>query len=309
MPRRSFRAALLLLAVLAVFGSVTAAAADPFFPDPRTSVVVTRLTVTDGKGWLVLQPRIGQDTTIGFEVSIPAGTGSWSGSPHVLAPELGIACVRKPGPDLHYLCGSDGTDPERGADPEQDPATLPSGGYQISIPVTRSGPATGLTRATTFWEVNPSYGAVSYASDTFPVVDAAHVRSNAEVRSLHTGSQPSFPGYDVGDIAVTMTVVPGERVHALDLQLPPADWRVVAYQLRSRVTCTLSEAEDAPLIHCAASNPGVDFPAGRYPFVVKVAVPAAEDDSAGQDAAVALTVNGNAPAVQDTFGWVSPFSY
>ena len=235
-------------------------------------------------------------------MTIPAGDGAWSGSPSIAVPDLGISCVRQAGPDLHYLCGS------KDAYSDPQPLPLPSGGYQISIPVTRTGPVAGLAGATSFWEINPSYGSVSYASDTFPVVDGTHFRSTGEVRSLYTGIGGSVSGRDQGDIAVTMTVVPGERVHAVDLQLPPADWQLLAWQLGPQISCRLAGGPAAPVIHCAAATNRY-FPLGRYPFVVKVGVPPAEDTSSGQDATVALAVNGADPVIQDTFGWYTAFSY
>lgn len=303
MLRRLLRAALVLLAAGSVFAGMTAAYADPFFPDPKTSVMVTRLTVTDGKGWLVLQPRIGHDTAIGFGVRIPAGAGSWTGPAAIAVYDMGIRCVRLAGPDLNYQCGSDGAD---GQDP---PPLLPSGGYQITIPVTRTGAVTGLTGATNFWEVSPYDGPVSYNSDTFPVVDGTHFRSTAEVRNFYTGLLPSSLHRDRGDIAVTMTVVPGERVHAVDIQLPPADWRLLAYQLHPLVDCQLTGAPTAPLIHCAPITAGRDFPAGRYPFVIKVDLPEDEDFSLGQPGTVALGVNGADPVIGDTFGWYNALIY
>ena len=304
MLRRSLRAALVLLATGALFAAgTTAAHADPFFPDPKTSVTVSRLTVTDGKGWLVLQPRIGHDQTIGFEVSIPAGDGSWSGPASIPVYDMGISCVRQAGPGLDYLCGSNGFDWEN------PPPLLPSGGYQITIPLTRTGSITGLTGRTDIWEENPFDGPYSFYSDSFPVVDGTHFRSTAEVRGLLTNLPVNGSAYDLGDIAVTLTAVPGERVHAIDVQLPPADWGIVAWQQNSWITCRLSGGPAAPLIHCASINSNVDFPAGRYPFVVKVRIPSSEDDSSGQDATVALTVNGAAPLIQDTFQWTSPFPY
>ncbi len=303
MLRRLVRAALVLLSTTAVFGALVPAHADPFFPDPKTSVTVSRLTVTDGKGWLVLQPRIGQDQTIGFEVGIPAGDGAWSGPSRVAVLDMGISCVRQAGPGLDYLCGSSGFDWEN------PPPILASGGYQITIPVTRTGPITGLTGRTSIWEENPFDGPYSFYSDSFPVVDGTHFRSTGEVRGLLTALPVNGSAFDLGDIAVTLTAVPGERVHAIDIQLPPADWGIVAWQLNAYYTCRLSGGPAAPLIHCASIHANVDFPSGRYPFVVKVRIPAAEDTSSGQDATVALTVNGAAPLVQDTFQWTSPFPY
>lgn len=302
MQRRILRAVLAVLPIAGVFVGASPAHADPFFPDPQTSVVVTRLTVAAGRGWLVLQPRIGHDTAIGFEVTIPAGAGSWSGPATIPLLDMGISCVRRAGPDLDYLCGSD----DAWADPS--PALLPSGGYQVSIPVTRTGPVTGLIGATKYWEINPYEGAVSYASDTFPVVDPTHFFSTAEVRNFYTDVSSPYYKKDRGDIAATMTVVPGEYVHEIDFRLPPADWRLDAWSPRSNVECDLTGAPAAPLIQCVYSWQQ-SFPTGRYPFVVRVEVPTDEDFSAGQQASVALPVNGAAPEVQDTFGWFTTIHY
>ena len=299
MRRRILRPLVMLLPIVAVFAGMTEAHADPYFPDPHTSVVVTRLTISHGNGWLVLQPRIGHDTAIGFQVSIPAGAGSWSGPAVVPVPELGISCVRKAEPDLDYLCGSDGTDSD------SPPFLLPSGGYQISIPLSRTGSITGLTGATSFWQVNRSEGPAAYPSDSFPVVDATHFLSTAEVRNFYTSSQQTLFGDDIGDLPVTMTVVPGEQVHAVDIRLPPGDWGLLDYDFHPRIHCQLEGDRATPTIHCASLRPTINYLPGRYPYVFRLELPATEDDSAGRPGFVALTVNADPTTVQDTFGWFS----
>ncbi len=300
--RRLLRGAVGLLAIAGVLAPTSPARADPFFPDPATSVVVTRLSVSAGRAWLVLQPRIGRDTAIGFEVTIPAGNGVWSGPSSIPVPDMGIRCVPKAGPDLDYLCGSD----DAWADPL--PPLLPGGGYQISIPVTRAGPVDGLTGSTKYWEVNPYEGAASYASDTFPVVGSGHFLSTAEVRNFYTDVGSRYYQRDRGDIAATMTIVPGEHVHEIDFRLPAADWRLLAWSPRPYVSCRLTGGPAAALISCVYAWQR-DFPAGRYPFVVKVDLPAAEDFSGGQLATVALAVDGAAPELQDSFGWFTTVHY
>jgi len=271
------------------------ASADSGGPAATTSVVVTRLSVADGQGWLTLQARLGDHDSTGFEVEIPAGDGSWSGRAEVYVADLDAHCRLQAGPDLHYVCAP--TDPA---------ARLPGGGYQVTIPVTRTGDVTGLTGST--WVDAPTGDGEtgSYSSDTFPVYDDLHPRSTAEVRTAPVTPDPDSQG-GAATVAVTTTVVPKDSVSALDVALPPGGWRITGSNTRTHdVRCSLLAAGTAtgtatPSVHCVPmAAAGGAFPAGRYQLVLRLVFTGDTELATSQ---VALTTSAAGPEAQDTFDW------
>jgi hypothetical protein len=341
-------AALSAAACSAVLG-VGPASAAASGPDDLTSVVVTRLSITGGRGWLVLQPRIGLRPSVGFEVFVRAGGPlgqtpcpgcTWGGPPVVHVPEMGIDCRRVPGsytwdggpwPDLHYVCGARNEEDEdpvwpccgmtgrsvhRDGDPP--PAELPSGGYQISIPVTRTGPVDGLTGYAWMNAVDETYPTVrSYSPDTFPVLDGSHYRSTAEVRAAVLVPDPDGSA-DRTKLSLTTTIVPGESITAVDVSLPDYGWRIIGSNAAThQVRCGVVPGPDSPVLHCQPAAADGSLPAGRYPLALTLGTtrrPAppcyAEPTSPTCWASrVSLTAAGVSPQVQDTFRWDDPHRY
>lgn len=301
-PTSPRRKALLLglstaLAVILLTVQAGASRADPVGPDLATSSVVSRLSIVGGKGWVTVQPRIGSGSVTGFEVVVPAAGGTWGGAADIAVPELGIHCRLGPGPDLRYSCGTTTTTDVR-------PTLLPRGGYQVTLPVTRTGSLTGLTGLpgrTWMAALNGSGEVDSYGLDTFPVIDGSHYRSSAEVRGAPSSADPaSSTGGILAILPLTVTVVPGEVITALDVPLPSASMRIAGTNGAGLGIACVVRATPAPsVLHCTAGSGG--FPAGRYQLVVNLRA----DGPTSGPGTVALTAAGGASEVQDSFAWTS----
>ena len=334
-PIRRALAALSAAACAAVLaaGPANAGASGP---DAVTSVVVTRLSimtvgfgqdgVSHGRGWLTLHPRIGTKPSAGFEVFIPAGDGEWSGPPLVNVAEMGISCRRVSGtqdvdtirPDLHYVCGnrtSDDEDPTRTEEGYWPPIVLPSGGYQVSIPVTRTGSVDGLT-GLAWMNAADSDGMVrSFSPDTFPL--QPQYRSTAEVRTAPLVPDPDGAGGQA-KLSLTTTIVPRESITALDVSLPDYEWRIIGSNAAAHdVRCAVLSGPDSPTLHCqptAAANGSL--PVGRYHLALTLGFQPAPQrpptcSITEQDcnrAHVSLTAAGRSSEVADTFYWDRPTS-
>lgn len=311
---RGARGLLLGLAAVAVAlaGSpLPAAHAFPEGPSEAvTTSVVTRLTLdADGVGWLTVHPRFSTTLYVGFDVSIPAGDGAWTGPARVPVPELGTVCVLDPGPDLHYRCGQTRT--------EDPPEQLPVGGYQVSFRVRHSGSTAGLRGTSSVYAVT-SYSddyLTEYIGrrneDMFPVYRSPHYRSSAEVRMVPV-DWPGWPASsrNVAELGTSVTVVPGERVTALDLDLGGIQWRATGSNAaRHGIQCFVRRVA-VPALHCKPA-PGRDgFPVGRFQLVVDLSyggVPPIHipDWRSDPRSSVALTVDGGPSAVIDDFYWAN----
>lgn len=299
-PRRAARLTGLSTALAATLLLLQAGAshADPGGTDLATSSVVSRLSIVDGKGWLTVQPRIGTGSVTGFEVVVPAAGGSWSGPADIAVPELAIHCRLGPGPDLHYSCGTTAMTGDR-------ITVLPRGGYQVTLPVTRTGSLdalTGLPGQTWMKAVNADGELSSYGFDTFPVFDGRHYRSSAEVRTAPSVADPaSTTGGVVAILPITMTIVPGEVITALDVPLPSASMRIVGTNaVGYGIACAVRATADLSVLHCA--GPSGAFPAGRYQLVVNLRA----DRPVLGDGTLALTAAGGTSEPQDSFAWSAP---
>jgi hypothetical protein len=279
-------------AVLSLTGSafVLAAApasADPTDPtvvavDPGNTTVVTRLSITDGRGWLTLHAHSSSAT--GLEVRVPAGNGSWSGSPDVYMPEQDAHCSRQTGPDLHYLCLPSSGEPR-----------LPSGAFSVSIPVTRIGSVEGLTGSA--WA---SAGASGGYVDTFPVLPGSHYRSTAEVRTAPVTTDAD--GIEErATVSTTMTILPNEAITAVDITPPTVtgDYRFISSNVAGHgVRCT-PRWNGSPVVHCWPSDASArGLPAGRYNLVLTIGFRGAQDH---QNSQVSLTAAGQSSEWVDTF--------
>jgi hypothetical protein len=299
-PIRRALAVALATTAWAVVVAGTPASADPTVVahDPSNSAVVTRLSISDGRGWLTLHAR--STDAVGLEVRVPAGNGSWSGKEDVYMPEQDAHCHLQSGPDLHYLCS-----------PSPGETQFPSGGFAVSIPVTRTGGVEGLTG--TVW----AFGATSVGyDDTFPVLDGTHYRSTAEVRAapLTRDEEESEVGAASkrdeeesegrATVSMTTTIVPKEAITTLDVALPEGKWRIVGSNVANHgVRCRVLGSEtDSATLHCRPADASASgFPAGRYQLVLDLEFCGDPED---QFSDVSLTQSGRLPEVQDTFAWI-----
>lgn len=312
--------AALAFAVCSAVVSVGPASAGSSGPDDLTSVMVT----------------IRAGGPLG---GIPCTGCAWGGPPVVHVPEMGIDCRRVPGsytydggpwPDLHYVCGARNQEDEdpvwpccglparsvlRDGDPP--PARLPSGSYQISIPVTRTGPVDDLTGYAWINAVDEPYGVRAWAPDTFPVLDGSHYRSTAEVRAAVLVPDPDAAA-DRVKLSLTTTIVPGESVTALDVSLPDYGWRILGSNAAAHdAGCGIRPGPDSPVLHCQPAAATGRLPAGRFQlaFVLgttrRPAPPcyAEPRDPTCWSSRVSLTAQGLPPQVQDTFRWDDPHRY
>jgi hypothetical protein len=289
--RRALTAALSATACTVALAAAPAGA-DPGSPapDPGNTVVVSRLSVSDGHGWLTLHAR--NSTATGYDVRIPAGNGSWSGRADVYLSEQDAHCLLQPGPDLHYVCR-----PSAQPSPEDD--LLPAGSYAVSIPVTRTGSVDGLTgSARSLAESADTY------VDTFPVLDGSHYRSTAEVRAAPV-TREAGEAEGRANLAVTTTIVPREAITALDVSLPAGAWRIIGSNVANHgVRCSLAGVgTGSPSVHCRAGAADASgLPAGRYNLVLILGF---DGDPQEQYSQVSLTESALAPDVEDTFPWVT----
>ena len=283
-PIRRALAAALSVTASAVVLAAPASANPAMAPDPANSVVVSRLSISDGKGWLTLHAR--NNTAIGYEVRIPAGNGSWSGKADVYMPEQDAHCRLQSGPDLHYICRPG----EYG---------FPSGNYAVSIPVTRTGSVEGLTgRAWAFADTSAWY------EDTFPVLDGSHYRSTTEVRNAPF-TRDAGEAEGRASLSVTTTVVPGESIEAVDVTIPAGSWRLIGSNAGNHgVRCNvLDPGTGSPTLHCRPdAAPASGLTAGRYHLVLTLGF---RGEPKRQYSEVSLAAAGHSPEVQDTFAWVN----
>lgn len=284
--RRALVATLSMTACAVLLGaSASADPAPPVTPDPGNSAVVSRLSISDGKGWLTLHLR--NSTATGFEVRVPAGDGSWSGKADVYLPEEDAHCQLQAGPDLHYVCSPG----EYG---------FPNGGFAVSIPVTRTGSVAGLTGDA--WAVEA--GGQGY-QDTFPVLDGSHYRSTAEVRAVPVvRDQAETAGR--ANLSITTTVVPRDTITALDVTLPPGHWRIMGTNAPHHGTrcAVVGSGTDAPTVHCRPAAPAGDaFAPGRFNLVLILGLDGRPEQTYSE---VSLTASGLSPEAVDTFPWVAP---
>ncbi|MDQ2756027.1 MAG: hypothetical protein M3Y71_05620 [Actinomycetota bacterium] len=296
-PSRFARRALAVAAAvtgLAAYAVAPAQAATDT-PDTTTSALVTRLTVDGGQGWVTVQVRVGAGKVVGFEVRVPADQGTWSGPADIAVRELGIHCRFVGTGDLHYTCGD--TSDTRG-----DAPYLPSGGYQVTLPVTRTGalPVSG-SLGHTWVDALDGAGHVSrYGFDSFPVVGGSHFFSTAEVRTAPMVADPGSSLSGVATVPVSMTVVPGEQVAAVDVTLPgSATWSLLGSNaLPQGVSCSVHPATTGvKTLHCVGSN-GAPLPAGRYQLVSTLGFTGPNVD--GRTTRVALTMVGGTAEQVDT---------
>lgn len=289
--RRALAATLSTTACAVALAAAPAGAApSSTTPDPGNTVVVSRLSVSDGHGWLTVHAR--NSTATGYDVRIPAGNGSWSGKADVYLAEQDAHCLLQAGPDLHYVC-------RPSAQPDPDDDLLPAGGYAVSIPVTRSGSVDGLTGSARSLAAT----ADTYV-DTFPVLDGSHYRSTAEVRAAPvTADAGGLEGE--AKLALTTTIVPREAITALDVSLPAGSWRITGSNVAHHgVRCSLvGVGAGSPSVHCRADAAAASgLPVGRYNLVLNLGF---EGDPQEQYSTVSLTESTLAPDVQDTFPWVT----
>jgi hypothetical protein len=297
-----------LLATSAGMLAVSPAAhADPTSFDPKTAVVVTRLPLVGGAGRIPLQVQIGHDQVVGFDLSIPAGAGTWTAKHDVALTDLGIHCILQPGTALHYICGQHTMDDANGYH------YLKAGKYLVSLPVQRSGSYAGLVGTVSLYKTD-SYGEVfSQPSDTFPVVDSSVPRSNAEVRNLTVTDALSGAATRRGDLAVTVTVVGGEtKTTGLDVVLPAGfDWTLLSTNGGGQLTCALTaSAGSVDAIHCSHTVGGavLPFPTGVFTAVLRLS----EVDSAiptDNTPTVSLDYANGTTQFPDTYGLFVNYLY
>ncbi|MGX7680737.1 hypothetical protein ACSMXN_17770 [Jatrophihabitans sp. DSM 45814] len=285
------------------------ASADQTSIDPKTSVVVSRLPLIGGAGQVQVQAQIGTDEVIGFEIVIPAAGGSWTASADIAVPTLGIHCKGVPGADLHYLCGANTADWENGN------FFLPTGSYQLALPVRRIGSIVGLTGITVVNKTDIYGEEFPSNSDTFPVVDGrTDPMSRAEVRNLDTRGNFFGDATGYGDIAVTTTIVPGETVLALDVGLPGpgVKWKLLQTLFAPQLSCSLatSSAQQSD-IHCVHLDGGrvSPFPASRFTVVLRMSVFGRGTDGASSAGTAVLSFANGLSQAPDTFNWTSLFDY
>jgi hypothetical protein len=294
----------LAAAVAASTGALASpASADPNGPDEAvSSSVVTRLTLDDsGVGWLTVHPRFASAGYRGFDVFVPAGNGAWSGTARIPVPELGVDCVRDPGPDLHYRCGQ-----TRGDEPAQQ---MPIGGYQVLFRVSHSGSVAGLRGTSSVYSLVDRGGDGSpdgvgpRNQDTFPVYGPGHFRSTAEVRMVPVSSS-DLPEVEA-PLSATVTVVPGEKVTAVELGLGSAAWSVTGSNAgRYGLQCSVRRVGTATL-HCKPAPGQEAFPAGRFQLAFALRASGPTTPPTGGTSTVALGLEGDAPVDVDDFYWAS----
>ncbi len=248
----------------AVVLSTAPALAATDVPDAATSALITRLTVADGRGWMTVQVRIAATRVVGFEAHVPAKDDGWSGAPDVFVRELGVHCRSVGTRSLAYVCG----DPSAAAG---DAPYLPLGGYQVTLPVFHTGtlPTPGLFGHTWVDAVDAEGQARHYGGDSFPVVDASHFFSTAEIRSAPLVADPDTTLSGTATVPVSMTVVPGEQVAALDVSLPgKGAWSMIGTNaLPQGASCSVVDvAAGARALHCVGQH-GAPLPVGRYQLV------------------------------------------
>jgi len=303
-PARFARRALGLAAVVlpAVLLAAPAQAATES-AEPGSSAVVTRLTVDDGRGWVTVQVRLNGGKAVGFEISVPAGSGTWGGAADVAVRELGLHCRLGDGPDLHYTCGNT-------SDVPGDAPFLPSGGYQVTLPVTHTGalPGPGLTGAAWVDAIDGSGAVGQVGHDSFPVVDSAHFLTTAEVRSALLVGDTSTTASGTATVPVTVTVVPGERVASVDVTLTTqANWSLTGTNaLPQGVWCNArwNATGTAKVLHCAGRY-GAPLPPGRYQLVSTLRFTAGHE-LGSTSGAVAVTMVGGTAEPVDSFGFTLP---
>ncbi|MEO3935223.1 hypothetical protein V3N99_00545 [Dermatophilaceae bacterium Soc4.6] len=273
-------------------------------PDAGTSALVTRVTVDGGRAWVTVQVRVGGGKVVGFEIHVPATDDSWSGPADIAIRELGIHCRSVGVRDLHYTCGD--TSATRG-----DAAYLPSGGYQVTLPVSHTGALPGPVLTGHTWvdalDVDGHVG--RYGFDSFPVVDGSHFFSTAEIRTAPLQADPDSTLSGLATLPVSMTVVPGEQVAAVDVSLPGgATWSMAGSNAALRgLGCTVpTSASGVQSLHCVAPD-GAPLPAGRYQLVSTLRYAGPNVD--GRNTRVALTMVGGASEQMDTCHFRLPTSY
>ncbi len=235
---------------------------------------------------------------MGFEIDVPAAQDVWGGSPDVPVRELGIHCRFGAGPDLHYTCGD--TSGAHGVTPY-----LPSGGYQITLPVSHTGALPGGLAGTTWVDVLDAQGQVSQSGhDAFPVVDGSHFFTTAEVRDVPLVTDAHTTTSGIATVPVSVTVIPGEQVAAVDVTLPQqGNWSLLGSNtLPQGVWCRVRDtATGATILHCAGRD-GKTLPTGRYQLVSTLRFTGfTPDHSAGS---VAVTMLGDAAEPVDAFGFL-----
>ncbi len=293
--RRNLIAALIAAAAIGT-GTLLAgspASADPTYLDPKSSVMVTQLGMSSDTGFLTIQAHIGADHMFGFEVVIPAGSGTWALPGAQFVSALGVRCFGVPGANFDYVCGADTH--ETG-----DRSELPQGNYQITVRAKYSGPATTGLWGTTYAYKTDAYGEPFGSSyDTFPVVNAAsHFRSTAEVANYHPSD---LYGQGLGELAISATIVPGESVMAIDTTLPTtpgAHYKLWNIKYNPGLTCAVIHATGADTFHCTSLNAGHAIPPSRFTVVLQTGFTGALPD---QDGSVALQLGSAAPEPVDTF--------
>ena len=198
----------------------------------------------------------------------------------------------------------------------------------VSIPVTRSGSVQGLQGRA--WS-NEEHWRARY-QDTFAVLDGLHFRSTAEVRStpVQVRAIVVAPDQDLQPqtfttVAATTSIVPGERITALDMPLPGSGWtlvhsNVLAGQVstirpgvrspkstgKHGIRCNIREPDtSSPYLRCIPINLiGNTLPTGRYQLAFGFVRPGEPNSLPTTQGEVSLTTAGR-PHVVDTFVWVT----
>ncbi|GAA1875915.1 hypothetical protein [Lapillicoccus jejuensis] len=262
LSRRLALGSLLTAGALALGAAPAHAVTD--VPDSGTSALVTRLTVDDGRGWLTVQVRVQATSVVGFEVHVPAGTDeTWTGSPDVDVRELGIHCRSVGVRNLAYVCGD-----RSGA---ADAPSLPSGGYQVTLPVTHTGVLPAGVFGHTWVDARDATGQVGrYGGDAFPVVDGSHYYSTAELRTAPLVADPDTVLSGTATVPISMTVVPGEEIASVDVSLPGSGpWTQIGTNAPARgASCGVVQpvAGANRVLHCTGEHGG-PLPVGRYQLV------------------------------------------
>ncbi len=296
---------IMAVGLIPTLSATAPARADTYGGDP-SSAMVTRLSLTDGRGWLTVQARVSQ-SVIGIEVFIPAAGGSWSGPADVDVPGLGTHCRRVVGPDLWYLCGASTWPTE----PGQSFVMLPSGTFTITLPVTRTGSLSGLSGLVGRAWVDLFTGGgdiVSFGRDTFPVIDVSHWRSTAEVgRAIVTYDGRTTKTYGRVTVPVLLTVAPGERVSALDVTLSrKGRWSLESTNAASSgATCVVRRtASGDQILQCVGSH-GAALPSGSH--VVTANLHFYGVDLVLEPGLVGLGVEGRTVEPVDSFDYFAPY--
>jgi len=226
-------------------------------------VLVSRVTVADGRGWVTAQVNVAGPWVTGFEVYVRADNGLWGSVSDVPVPALGLHCRSFGGIGLQYSC--------RRTSADHGPYLSP-GYYEVKLPATHTGALPTALSGVAWLDVASaaSPGTSRFtAYDWFPAVDGSHFRTTAEVREASLTADATSTLSGVATIPLTLIVAPGEQLASVDLILPEQHhWSLTGSNtLPQGIWCSVRlTTTGGGQLHCAGRF-AAPVPAGRYELV------------------------------------------